>query len=283
MTDALASEIAVTLAAGQDPGPDLMAEAAAIIEAARREAPEGAFRERALAYARERAAGKPLGYLLGRAPFMGLELLASAGALVPRAETEILGRAAVDVGKSLATTEPGKTLRIVDMCCGAGNLACAIAWYVPTARVWAADLTSSCVAAARRNVQHLDLAGRVEVFEGDLFAPLAGLGLEGSVDMIVANPPYISTSRLAADRAPLLQHEPREAFDGGPYGLSIHQRIIREALPFLVAGGALMFEFGLGQDKQVSILFDRSRAYDGFRLLTDEAGHARAAAANKKR
>jgi release factor glutamine methyltransferase len=213
---------------------------------------------------------------------MGLELLAAPGALVPRAETELLGKTAVDLAKSRTAGEPGRPLRVIDMCCGAGNLACAIAWNVPTAHVWACDLTSSCVEVARRNVQHLDLGSRVEVFEGDLFAPLRDRGLEASVEIVVTNPPYISSGRLAADRAALLRHEPREAFDGGPYGLSIHQRVIREALPFLVPGGTLLFEIGQGQSKQVKLLFERSRAYESVGSVSDDAGHERVVAGKKR-
>ena len=103
------------------------------------------------------------------------------------------------------------------------------------------------------------------------FRDLAGQGLEGSVDLVVCNPPYISTGRLEKDRAELLVHEPREAFDGGPYGLSIHQRVLKDALPFLVPGGSLLFEIGAGQDRQIKILFERARAYEGVTLLGDGA------------
>src|SRR5262245_26635112 len=152
----------------------------------------------------------------GRQKFLGIDLLCGPGALVPRLETELLGTAAIELGKSLE--EP----HVIDMCCGAGNLACAIASHLPSSRVWASDLTDGCVEWTRRNVTALHLASRVAVVQGDLFAGLAGQSLEHSIDIIVCNPPYISSSRLAGDRAALLQHEPREAFDGGPYGLSIH-------------------------------------------------------------
>jgi release factor glutamine methyltransferase len=280
---ALAVEIAGELAKIGAPDLEVDAEVATILEAARRRAADGAsLRDQALAYARERATGKPLAYVIGWVRFMGVELLAAPGALVPRPETEIVGNATVEVAKGVVQREPGRTLNVIDMCCGAGNLACAIAWHVPAARVWACDLVPSSVALARRNVEHLDLGARVEIFEGDLFAPLAERGLEDRVDVIVTNPPYISTGKLAADRAVLLEHEPREAFDGGPYGLTIHQRVIREALPFLVKGGTLLFEIGLGQERQVELLFQRSRAYEGFYTKPDDAGRARVAAAKKR-
>lgn len=244
---------------------------------------------RALELAAARVAGTPLAYLFGHARFMGVELLSEQGALVPRQETEILGRAALELLLEVATRRGSVTA--IDMCCGSGNLACALATLVPSARFYASDLTDGCVRLARKNVEHLGLGERVTVVQGDLFAPLSGLselsqpttdgqpggegGLEGRVDVIVCNPPYISTGRLGKDRAHLLEHEPREAFDGGPYGLSIHQRVIREAPRYLRPGGWLLFEMGLGQEKQLSILFDRSKRYEAVELDRDEAGAPR--------
>src|SRR5262249_40197368 len=162
-------------------------------------------------------------------------------------ETELLGRTAVSTLRALAEQRgSGEELRIIDMCCGSGNLACAIAVALPAAMVWASDLTDGCVTLARRNVRKLGIDHRTKVLQGDLLGPLEGLRLEGTIDVVVCNPPYISTARL--NERTDLTHEPREAFDGGPYGLTVVQRVVREALPFLRPGGRLLFEFGLGQD-----------------------------------
>jgi release factor glutamine methyltransferase len=216
-------------------------------------------------------------YAEGRARFMELDLIVAPGALVPREETEILGRAALDV---LAAV-PGET-RVIDMCCGSGNLACAIAAHVPRARLWASDLTDGAVKVARENVAHLGLDTRVTVHQGDLFSGLEGLGLEGTIDVIVCNPPYISSGRLEKDRKTLLDREPREAFDGGPYGLALHQRVLKEAVAFLKPRGWLLFEIGEGQDRQVEILFKRSTMYDDRDQRTDAAGNVRVVLAQKK-
>lgn len=207
----------------------------------------------------------------GEGRFLGLSLELAPGVLVPREETELLGRTAIDTLSQLGITEP----RVIDMCCGSGNLACAIATHVPDARVWAADLTPEATALAERNVRRLGLESRVTVARGDLFGALTGFSLAGTIDLVVCNPPYISSKRLASDRAFLLEREPREAFDGGPYGLSIHQRTIKEAVAFLRAGGYLAFEVGLGQDKQVTMLFTRARTFDEPRVVKNEAGEGR--------
>ena len=156
-------------------------------------------------------------YESGKVGFMGLELFAAPGALVPRKETEILARTAIERLAALASGL-ARPLVVVDMCCGAGNLACAIAVRFPDAQLFATDLTDSCVTLTRRNVEKLGVSARVQVRQGDLFQGLAGAGIEGAVDAVVCNPPYISHSRL--EKRSDLAREPREAFDGGPYGLS---------------------------------------------------------------
>lgn len=204
--------------------------------------------------------------------FMGVELELAPDVLVPRKETELLGKQAVDVLRSLK----GEPI-VIDMCCGSGNLALGIATALPAVRMWGADLTDETVALARRNVSRLGLSGRVAIHQGDLFGALAGQGLEGRVDVIVCNPPYISTARLEGESAHLLENEPREAFEGGPYGISIHQRLVREAADFLKPGGWLLFEFGEGQNRQVAALVARTRAYEPVSFAEDENGLPRVA------
>jgi HemK-like putative methylase len=207
---------------------------------------------------------------VGRVEFLGLELEVAAGALVPRRETELLARRAIALLEEAGLDVP----HVVDVCCGAGNLACAISMAFPTARVWASDLTEPTVALTRRNVARLRLAERVTVTRGDLFEALEELS--GRVDLVVANPPYISSSRLD-ERRDLLDHEPREAFDAGPYGLTIHQRLLREASAFVRPGGWLAFELGLGQHRQITALARRARTWSVPEFAVDEDGNPRVA------
>lgn len=218
----------------------------------------------------------------GTVLFMGVELHAAQGALVPRAETELLGETA-------AALLAERTLRfgpqtIVDMCTGAGNLACGLAARIPTLRVFASDLTAECVALARRNVARAGLEARVQVLQGDLFAALHEVDppLAGAVDAVVCNPPYISTGRLEKDRRELLDAEPREAFDGGPYGIAIHQRVTRAALEFVKPDGLLLFEIGAGQATQVRFLFQRARGWHEPASVTESAGEIRVLYATRR-
>jgi len=203
--------------------------------------------------------------------FMGLEFETTEDVLIPRAETELLARTALGLLAEMSVPAP----YVVDMCCGSGNLACSLAHAAPAVRVWASDLTDACVALARRNVERLGLAERVQVRQGDLFAGLAGDGLEGRADLVVCNPPYISTGRLGGESAHLLEGQPREAFDAGPYGLTIHKRVINEAPRFLRPGGFLAMEIGLGQEKQIDHLFSRAPMFEMPRRFNDANGAPR--------
>lgn len=256
---------------------DAAAEAKRIVEAAQASTlPDS--QDAARAMAERRVAGAPLAYIIGHEKFMGVDLIVGEGALAPREETELLGYTALEDIHASGAAAP----RVIDMCCGSGNLACAIAHHYPTVRVWASDLTDGCINVARRNVEHVGVSERVVIAQGDLFAGFAGLGLEESIDVVVCNPPYISHGKLATDRAELLEHEPREAFDGGPYGLSIQQRVVKEALPFLRSGGTLLFEIGLGQERQVKMLFDRAKEYEDIQLVANAAGEVRVVSGRKK-
>lgn len=207
----------------------------------------------------------------GAVEFMGLTFPLQDEVLVPRKETEILARAALS-----RLGELEEVPLVVDVCCGSGNLGISLAVNSPGSRVICCDLTDGAVAAARDNVVHFGVGDRVTVQQGDLFAPVKASPWYGSTDLVVCNPPYISTGKLDTDRAELLVEEPREAFDGGPYGIAILQRVLREAPDVLRPGGWLACEFGLGQERQVERLATRSERYDNLEFVEDEDGSPRA-------
>jgi release factor glutamine methyltransferase len=192
-----------------------------------------------------RVSGVPLAYLVGRQRFMGLDLLIDHRALIPRKETELIGHTAVDALRGLAGMSDRVTA--IDVCTGSGNLALALAHYVPQARVFASDLSSEAVDLARRNVLHLGLEDRVEISGGDLFAPFDDPSFHGHVDLITCNPPYISSRKVDAMPNEIMMHEPRLAFDGGVFGISLLNRFIQESPRFLRKGGRIVFEVGHGQ------------------------------------
>ena len=222
----------------------------------------------------KRLAGMPLAHITERQRFMGLDMLAGPQALIPRRETELLGEAAAEL-LQLAATE-GRQALAIDVCTGSGNLAFGIAARVPVARVWAADLSEDAVALARLNAAHLGLQGRVELRQGDLLVPFDEPTFLGCVDVLVCNPPYISSGKLASMPGEIADFEPQLAFDGGPFGIRILQRLIREAPRFVRPGGWLAFEVGLGQGPAVMKRLTHEAGYVELRSILDSQGHVRA-------
>src|SRR5437763_17123389 len=154
-------------------------------------------------------AGVPLAHLTERQAFLGLELLAGPAALIPRKETEILGRAAL--AKIACLAKKRGELLILDVCTGSGNLAAAYAYYEPLARVHASDLCADAVTLARRNVEHLELDERVEVRLGDLLEPFESPAFLGRCDFLSCNPPYISAAKVKEMHPEISRHEPQAA------------------------------------------------------------------------
>lgn len=218
------------------------------------------------------ATGKPLAYVIGRQKFMGIDLIAEPGVIVPRPVTERVGRAALQLMERMHLVQPDRELLVVDMCSGSGNLACAIAFLDAGCRCWSCDLMPNASELARRNAAQVGVSDRVLVRTGDLFGAIEDEGLEHRVDIAVCAPPFISSGKLDRDRAYLLEHEPRQAFDAGPFGLNFHLSVAREAARFLRHGGFLVFEVGEGQSRQVSKILTRTGAYDEIAVVDEGDG-----------
>jgi release factor glutamine methyltransferase len=223
-----------------------------------------------------RIGGEPLAYLTGRQRFLDLEMFAAPGSLIPRKETEIVGRAALGHLRD-TVAERGSAL-VIDVCTGCGNLALAFAAHLPQARVLASDLSPEAVAVARENARVLGLEDRVDFRIGDLLAPF-GAEFDRTVDVLTCNPPYISTAKVGAMPADIAQHEPSLAFDGGPFGIKILARVTKEALRLLRPGGWLAFELGLGQGPAMAKRLASSGDYGEIREHRDAAGEIRALSA----
>jgi release factor glutamine methyltransferase len=225
-------------------------------------------------------AGVPLAHLTERQMFLGLELLAGPDALIPRKETEILGRAAL--AKIGCMAKKRGSLLVVDVCTGSANLALAYAYYEPHARVYAADLSPEAVALARRNVAFTGLGGRVEVRLGDLLEAFETPEFAGRCDFLSCNPPYISTAKVKEMHPEISRHEPEAAFNGGVYGVSILVKLIRQAPRFLRPGGWLAFEVGHGQGVGFARQLEKNPAFAGVETYADPGGEIRAILAKSR-
>jgi release factor glutamine methyltransferase len=227
-----------------------------------------------------RLAGVPLAHLTGRQSFMGLELLAGPEALVPRKETELLGFRAVDLLRR-TVAERGSAV-VMDVCTGSGNLAVALAHHESDCTVTGGDLSPEAVGLARRNAEWTGLTERVSFVQGDLFAPFETAGLRGAADLIVCNPPYISTSKAAGMPTEIAEFEPRLAFDGGAFGISILFRLVAGAPQFLKPGSWLCFEVGAGQGGPMATRLERAGPYVAVERIRDGTGEVRALAARTR-
>jgi release factor glutamine methyltransferase len=227
---------------------------------------EGVFRD----LVRRRIEGVPLSYLTGRQHFMGIEMLAGPEALIPRKETEIVCKGA------LAKLAEAGACQIIDVCCGAGNLGLALAALLPGVSVMGSDISEDAVALANRNAAFLGLSGRAAFQPGDLFAAFDNPVCIGKMDLIICNPPYISSARVDQMPREIAAFEPRLAFDGGPFGVRILTRLVREAHKFLKPGGWLAFEVGLGQGAAMRKILEASPNYGDVESLADATGETRA-------
>ena len=220
-----------------------------------------------------RISGVPLAHLTQRQQFMNLEFIVGPDALVPRKETELLATTALDLLGTILAKQASAT--VLDVCTGAGNIALSLAHYQPAARVFAADLSESAIALANINKVHLQLADRVQFFAGDLLEPFANDNFYAKVDLLTCNPPYISSGKLTHLPDEIAVHEPKLAFDGGPFGLNILGKLLKEAPRYLKPNGWLVFEVGLGQGEPLQKRLSRNPDYQQINMLKDKDGNVR--------
>jgi release factor glutamine methyltransferase len=133
---------------------------------------------------------------------------------------------------------------ILDLCTGSGCIAITVAKHGTNARLYATDRSPQALEIARANAKRHGLGEQITFFCGDLFEPLMNLGLEGCVDLILSNPPYIPSGLIQTLQPEVSLYEPREALDGGPDGLETIRRLIIQAPAYLSSGGRLLFEIG---------------------------------------
>ena len=221
--------------------------------------------ERFEALVDERCRRVPLQHLTGTAPFRGLELAVGPGVFVPRPETEVVAQPAVEEARRILAD--GRSAVVVDLCTGSGAIAVAVAHEVPHAEVHAVELDAHALAWAQRNVAAL--APRVDLRAGD--AATAFADLEGLVDVVVSNPPYVPPDAVPVDPE-VRDHDPEVALYGlGPDGLQVPRAVVVSAARLLGPGGLLVMEHAdVQQDalRQVLVSSGDWDAVEGHRDLT---------------
>lgn len=195
-----------------------------------------------------RASGEPLQYITGHQEFYGLDFIVTRDVLIPRPETELIVEKALELARGLP--DP----LIVDVGTGSGCIAIALAKNLPNARLIATDISEAALELARLNAERHRT--RIEFFCGDLMEPLGQLRMEGSVDFIVSNPPYVPSSEPQLLQPEVLNYEPALALFGGQDGLEFHRRLLNEANRYLKPGRYMIVEIGCGQIRAIRTLID---------------------------
>lgn len=223
----------------------------------------------------------PLAHITKRQNFMGIELLSDKRALIPRKETELLGRKALELSIRIVKSK-GK-INVIDVCCGSGNLGIAIAYYNPDCHVYATDISEEAIELTRDNINLLKLNKRVQVKQGDLLSVFETDDYYEKNDLIICNPPYILSSNVQKMDSEIASNEPVLAFDGGMLGIKIIQKLITEAPKFLTIDGWLIFEVGVGQGNFIVQLCERTRLYRHIETISDDSDNIRVISGQKSK
>ncbi len=216
-----------------------------------------------------RAGRVPLQHLLGTAAFRHLELAVGDGVFVPRPETELLA------GWGIERVTPGAT--VVDLCSGTGAIALSVADEAKPGRVVAVERSPAALAWLRRNAAGHD---GVEVVPGDVTDPALLRDLDGAVDLVLCNPPYVPDATAVPPE--VADHDPAEAVFGGADGLAVIRPVIALAARLLRPGGWVGIEH---DDVHADAVPELLRADGGFAEVTahtDLAGRPRYATARRR-
>jgi len=210
---------------------------------------------------RRRAEGIPLQHLLGTVDFLGHELISDHRALIPRPETEYL----VDwLIRQVAASHLPRPTAFLDMATGSGCIGLTLASAWKDARAQLTDISEDALDLARLNASRLGL-GHVQLTRSDLFEKVTA-----SFDLIVTNLPYIPSAEIPS-LSREVRRDPVSALDGGPDGMDIIRRFLKEAPAHLLPGGMVVLEVGHDQGQAVADIASQ-HGFSGVRLLADLAG-----------
>jgi len=198
-----------------------------------------------------RATGVPAQYITGHQEFWGLDLIVSPAVLIPRPETEHVVETVLELVASAGAKQnqdqdqrqragapAPHELRIVDVGTGSGAIALALAKELPTAEIYATDISADALEVARANAARHNVASRIDFRLADL---LRGLP-PASFDFVVSNPPYVGKSEEDSVQLEVRKFEPRNAVFAGATGLEVIERLIPQAREAIRPGGWLVFE-----------------------------------------
>jgi release factor glutamine methyltransferase len=210
---------------------------------------------------KKRAARLPVAYITGSKEFMGLDFHVTPAVLIPRPDTEILVEAALH---RLATVENACFL---DIGTGSGAICISMLANLPTAKGVTVDVSPEALNIAKGNAAKHQVAQRLTLCQGDLFAPVKGQRFTA----ILSNPPYIPKGDIPG-LTPEVRQEPNLALAGGEDGLDFYRRIVKEGKDYLADNGFIAMEVGIGQARLVAHMAEKTGYYKVSDIITDYGG-----------
>jgi release factor glutamine methyltransferase len=230
-----------------------------------------------------RAGGEPLQYVLGRWSFLDLDLFVDRRVLVPRPETEVVARIAVEEAVRLGQRRGRRdgwlgadtSYAVADLGTGSGAIALALACELPDAEVWATDVSDDALAVARANLAGIgSSATRVRLRSGSWYAALPA-EVQGTLKVIVSNPPYVADHEVAELPREVVEWEPRGALVSGPTGMEAIEELVAGARAWLDPhGSALVVELAPHQAERAAELATRA-GFEEVRVERDLTGRDR--------
>lgn len=214
-------------------------------------------------------AGEPLQYILGYTWFMDSKFFTDTNVLIPRSDTEILCEYAIQ-----AIRNKKEPVRILDLCSGSGCIGISILKACPESELIMADISEYAAALSEKNASEIVPGLRYKVIKSNLFSAVPNI----QFDVIVSNPPYIASHTVDRLTDRVKNYEPRLALDGGPDGLCIYRKIIKEAPAHLKHESMLLLEIGYDQAEDVKALLQQGH-FTHIKRIRDYGGNYRVVAA----
>lgn len=202
------------------------------------------------------ASGEPVQYITGECEFMSLKFRVEKGVLIPRADTEIL------VETLIERLDVGKSLSVLDACCGSGCIGISLAYYMRNLDVSFCDLSDTALRMTSVNAENILHAEEYNIFKADVLSNFP----VGEYDCVVSNPPYIRTEVIETLDKNVRCYEPYEALDGGGDGLLFYRAIAESSN--VKNGGILAFEIGFDQGQAVADIME-SNGYCEVEVIKD--------------
>jgi release factor glutamine methyltransferase len=213
----------------------------------------------------KRAGGhEPIAYLVGKTEFYSMEIIVTPDCMIPRPETELLVQRAIEFLRTRSGTQ-----FVCDLCTGSGCIAVAIAKNYPNARIIATDICDAALAVAAKNIEKHQLQDKIKLLSGDLFDPIIPQLDVGKFDLIVCNPPYVSSSEYEKLDTNVKDYEPRLALFAGDDGMDIYRRIMEKVDQFLKSDAALIIEIGYGQGQAVKEMLEQTGSFSEIKIEKD--------------